>query len=208
MITINVKVVLPSEETLDMELPLNTDIDQVYARLVTWGALPTITGRGEPIAYGFYHRRSESYLPAHVSLIDAGVRNGDLIDVTPWPTVEPPVRVQQLKTGRRKSPPRWRRAWLIYALLGVAVIVITAFGWSQISDRLNGPTATPKITQTFTGAQTVTFMTATTEPLETRTTPSQTQTSSNSPGPQDTLITDTYTPTTLPARTAQPTEQP
>lgn len=169
MITINVEIVLPSEETLNMNLPLNTDIDQVYARLVTWGALPTITGRGEPIAYGFYHRRSESYLPAHVSLTDAGIQNGDLIDVVAWPTVAPPERAQRLQSNGQKPAPRFRLRWVVYALVVLAFGLIVLVGWSQLGGQMGDPTPMPKVTMTLANSQTVTFMTMTRAPTTTRT---------------------------------------
>lgn len=123
MITIRVRVILPSGETRDVELPLNTDIDHLYARLVARDSLTTNTERGEPIPYGFYHRRSARYLPAHVSLVDAGVENGDVLDVVPWPRVEPPLRALEeahLYREQRYVPARWL---LGYALAIIAIIV-------------------------------------------------------------------------------------
>ncbi len=122
MITVRIKVVLPSEEARDLELPLNTDIDHLYARLVTREGLPTTTGRGEPIPYGFFHRRIGRYLPAHVSLVDAGVVNSDILDVVPWPTAEPPIRALEeahIYREHRYVPARWL---LGYALTLVAII--------------------------------------------------------------------------------------
>ncbi len=132
MITIRIKVVLPSDETTELELPLNTDIDQLYARLVTLG-VPTTTGRGEPIAYGFYHRRGEAYLPAHISLIDAGIQNGDVVDVIPWPTGEPPAQPQLWANPyTRDSGPTLRRL-LRYAWVLVAVAVVAIMGLVLVS---------------------------------------------------------------------------
>lgn len=129
MITIRVCVVLPSNETRDLELPLNTDIDHLYARLVTRAGLPTTTERGEPIPYGFYHRRGERYLPAHVSLVDAGVANGDIIDVVPYPTVRPPIRALEeahLYRQHRFVPAPWLVRYMLAIAAIIALVVVLA----------------------------------------------------------------------------------
>jgi hypothetical protein len=130
MITIHIRVILPSGEGRDVELPLNTDIDHLYARLVTREGLPTTTGRGEPIPYGFYHRRGGRYLAAHVSLVNAGVANGDVLDVVARPTVEPPPRAQEeahLYRPQPHVPVRWLlRYGLTVALIIIVVVVLAA----------------------------------------------------------------------------------
>ncbi len=155
MITIQVKVVLPSDEIRELALPLNSDIDQLYARLVTHGALPTITGRGEPIAYGFYHRRSSTYLPAHVSLTDAGVRNGDIVDVTPWPTAAPPARAQrQTADALQRTIPKRR---LLILALAIVLIVSAVGGMSLVLTDRDGDdsnTSTAALTMTTTATTT------------------------------------------------------
>ena len=129
MITIQIRVVLPSQEPREVDLPLNTDIDQLYARLVAREGLPTTTANGEPIPYGFYHRRGRRYLPAHVSLIDAGVVNGDIVDVVAWPNLEPPIRAlaeAHLYRDHRYVPARWLVTYVLAIIAIISGVVLLA----------------------------------------------------------------------------------
>jgi hypothetical protein len=149
MITIRIQVILPSEETREFDLPLNTDINQLYARLVTHENLQTTTSRGEAISYGFYHRRTKQYLPANISLPDAGVRDGDTIDVVPWPTIEPPVHAQDHARFYELIPWRSPRqlfrfamaALLLVVAVYVAMTISGGFGGGDDADTATATTA-------------------------------------------------------------------